>query len=64
VPDLRSPARPDVVVANDWLLREEAKAISDVLIDVWVDAEANDDDATVEKVKAALDHLELPWVRL
>jgi hypothetical protein len=49
---------------NDWLQFEEAKTISDVLIDVWYDAEENDDEATIAKVKAALDHLDLPWVRL
>ncbi len=47
-----------------WLTPEEAKTIQDVLIEVWLDAEANDDDRTVERVKAALDHLSLPWVRL
>ena len=52
------------IVANDWLLPEEAKAISDVLISVWRDAEVNDDEATVEKAKAALDYLDLPWVSL
>jgi hypothetical protein len=49
---------------DGWLLPEEAKAISDVLISVWRDAEANDDEATVAKAKAALDFLDLPWVSL
>jgi hypothetical protein len=52
------------LIANDWLQPEKAKAISDVLIAVWRDAEENDDEATVEKVKAALDFLDLPWVSL
>ncbi len=49
---------------NDWLQPYEAKKISDTLLDVWEDAEENDDPATIEKCKAALDHCDLPFVRL
>lgn len=49
---------------HPWLLTEEAKTISDALLGVWDDAEANDDQKTVEKVKDALNYLQLPWVRL
>jgi len=49
---------------DDWLLPEERKALNNVLCDVWDDADANDDDATAEKAKAALRFLGLPWVRL
>jgi len=48
---------------HPWLTPDEARTLCHVLIDVWEDAEANDDETTVAKAKAALDHLQLPWVR-
>jgi len=48
---------------HPWLTPEEARTLCHILIDVWEDAEENDDEIAAEKAKAALDHLQLPWVR-